>query len=75
LRAAEAAGRLAEHRVLLLERVEAMWSERRALVAATEPGVDREVRCQALTAVLDALTDGLFARSDVNSLPRAPPRR
>jgi hypothetical protein len=80
LRAAEAAGRLAEHRVLLLARIEEMWSERRALVAGTEPSADREARCAALTAILDALTGGLLlpatARSsDVKSLPRAPPRR
>jgi hypothetical protein len=83
LRSVEAAGRLSEHRYALLERVAALWAERRQLGAApaatalgeeaatSESGV---VRCAELTAVLDALTGGSLT-SRANSLPRAPPRR
>jgi hypothetical protein len=75
LRAAEAAGRLAEHRALLLAHIEEMWSERRAIIAGTEPVADREARCEALTAVLDALAGELLAPTRFNSLPRVQPRR
>jgi len=71
LRAAEAAGRLTEHRLLLLERIAAAWSERRELV-------ERDARCEALTAILDAMTDGALTgaagASHANSLRRPPPR-
>jgi len=83
LRVAEAAGRLAEHRYALLERVAVLWSERRALQRGqeveadpTQHEVDTIDRCAQLTALLDSLTGGaLTTATQTKSLPRAPPRR
>jgi hypothetical protein len=66
LRAAESAGRLAEHRLRLLDRVSALWSERRGL-DTDDP------ECEALSSLLDTLTGGALSRG--KALPRPPPRR
>ncbi len=72
LRVIEGAGRLAEHRLALLEHVAALWAERRQLARAP-PGPDpaREAdRCAELTAVLDALTGGALTITLPVSRPR-----
>jgi hypothetical protein len=72
LRTAEAAGRIAEHRAVLFERVTALWSERRKLDSGTDSASSD--RCTELTALLDALTGGALQRGR-NSLRDGPPRR
>ena len=86
LRAAEAAARMAEHRVALLERIAALWSERRRLDAsppalfsttsASDPTDD--ARCTELTTQLDVLTGGALGSAAAEksiSLRTPPPRR
>ena len=86
LRAAEAAGRMAEHRVALLERIAILWSERRRLDAVPPPLVSTatrvdatdDERCTELTTQLDMLTGGALGGPNTVkaiSLPGPPPRR
>jgi hypothetical protein len=74
-RVAEAAGRLLEHRIRLLDHVASTWAARRALdegtpLDAISMAAARD-RCEQLTVLISALT-GLKRPF---SLPRAPPQR
>jgi hypothetical protein len=87
LRAVEAAARVAERRVELLERVAELWAARRGLArvrpgppgsAPLEEAADQarsaEERCVELTVLLDALTDGALTTAPRSSKSLRDPR-